>query len=208
MEKYLYQSYLPNLLLQVEIECKGQPVGPTLTLHSLADIWLQHRPSQRTQAVLGASAQEFVMVLHFHCKAPIHWISPPVSRWSWVRKPFLWLPQPRWWLKNSLPLNIITTNTSRELLCFLRTAFVFILGSNVDEIIVLSLRVFWKQHCYIYSYLFEGTIFQPLCFTSWFCLLRWNLCISWCWKYDNHAWFLDLRMQLKFFLLPPAHCIH
>lgn len=44
----------------------GQPVIPTLQLHNLVDLWLQTTSTpQRIQASVGASAKEFVMVLHY-----------------------------------------------------------------------------------------------------------------------------------------------
>lgn len=53
---------------QIEIQCQGQRVDPKLPLHSLADIWLQHRPTSKAHASLGASAKDFVMVLNYKYK--------------------------------------------------------------------------------------------------------------------------------------------
>lgn len=49
----------------------GQPVVPTLQLHSLVELWLQTvSPSERVSVTIGSSAKEFVMVLGYAGKVP------------------------------------------------------------------------------------------------------------------------------------------
>jgi len=56
---------------QVEITCMGEPVIPTLQLHSLVDLWLETTSKhQRVAASIGSSAKEFVMVLVYSRKLP------------------------------------------------------------------------------------------------------------------------------------------
>jgi E3 ubiquitin-protein ligase DRIP len=56
---------------EVEITCMGEPVIPTLQLHSLVDLWLETTSKhQRVAASIGSSAKEFVMVLVYSRKLP------------------------------------------------------------------------------------------------------------------------------------------
>ncbi|KAF2565417.1 hypothetical protein F2Q68_00027726 [Brassica cretica] len=57
---------------KVEIRCMGEPVIPTLQLHSLVELWLQTTTSkhERVTASIGSSAKEFVMVLVYARKLP------------------------------------------------------------------------------------------------------------------------------------------
>jgi len=49
----------------------GEPVIPTLQLHSLVDLWLETTSKhQRVAASIGSSAKEFVMVLVYSRKLP------------------------------------------------------------------------------------------------------------------------------------------
>ncbi|KAI3911737.1 hypothetical protein MKX01_029498 [Papaver californicum] len=68
------QKYLANKLhltseAEVEIQCCGQPIVPTLQLHNLVDLWLQTAmTSDRVSALVGASANDFVMILVYSRK--------------------------------------------------------------------------------------------------------------------------------------------
>lgn len=48
----------------------GQLIVPTLQLNSLVDMWLQTTSSERVPAIVGSSANDFVMVLAYARKVP------------------------------------------------------------------------------------------------------------------------------------------
>ncbi|ESQ51616.1 hypothetical protein EUTSA_v10016711mg [Eutrema salsugineum] len=64
IQKYLMRKLDLKSETEVEIRCMGEPVIPTLQLHSLVELWLQTTSKhQRVAASIGSSAKEFVMVL-------------------------------------------------------------------------------------------------------------------------------------------------
>lgn len=68
LQKYLVKKLNLASETQVEIECRGELVSPTLSLHDLTEHWLGHGPPQRVQASVGTSAKQFVMVLTYRLK--------------------------------------------------------------------------------------------------------------------------------------------
>ncbi|MCD7450742.1 E3 ubiquitin protein ligase drip2, partial [Datura stramonium] len=54
----------------VEIRYMGQLIVPTLQLNTLVDMWLQTTTSERVSAIIGSSANDFVMVLAYARKVP------------------------------------------------------------------------------------------------------------------------------------------
>ncbi|XP_020580109.1 E3 ubiquitin protein ligase DRIP2-like isoform X2 [Phalaenopsis equestris] len=65
LQKYLVKKLNLASEAEVEIACQGELVSPTLSLYDLTEQWLRHGPSQRVQALVGASAKDFVMVLTY-----------------------------------------------------------------------------------------------------------------------------------------------
>ncbi|EOA26370.1 hypothetical protein CARUB_v10023287mg [Capsella rubella] len=71
VQKYLMKKLDLKSENEVEITCMGEPVLPTLQLHSLVELWLETTPKeQRVTASVGSSAKEFVMVLVYSRKLP------------------------------------------------------------------------------------------------------------------------------------------
>ncbi|KAJ0260014.1 E3 ubiquitin protein ligase DRIP2 [Hirschfeldia incana] len=72
IQKYLMRKLDLKSETEVEIRCMGEPVIPTLQLHSLVELWLQTTTSkhERVAASIGSSAKEFVMVLVYARKLP------------------------------------------------------------------------------------------------------------------------------------------
>ncbi|TVU46065.1 hypothetical protein EJB05_05583 [Eragrostis curvula] len=71
IQKYLMQKLSLPSESEVEIKCCEQPVNPTQPLCKLVELWLKGRSAQTTQATIGSSAKEFVMVLTYgRPKAP------------------------------------------------------------------------------------------------------------------------------------------
>ncbi|CAF2285721.1 BnaA04g17680D [Brassica napus] len=72
IQKYLMRKLDLKSETEVEIRCMGEPVIPTLQLHSLVELWLQTTTSkhERVTASIGSSAKEFVMVLVYARKLP------------------------------------------------------------------------------------------------------------------------------------------
>uniref|UniRef100_A0A1J3J689 E3 ubiquitin protein ligase DRIP2 n=1 Tax=Noccaea caerulescens TaxID=107243 RepID=A0A1J3J689_NOCCA len=71
IQKYLMRKLDLKSETEVEISCMGEPVIPTLQLHSLVELWLQTTSKhQRVAASIGSSAKEFVMVLVYARKVP------------------------------------------------------------------------------------------------------------------------------------------
>ncbi|KAJ4903285.1 E3 ubiquitin protein ligase DRIP2 [Raphanus sativus] len=72
IQKYLMRKLDLKSETEVEIRCMGEPVIPTLQLHSLVELWLQTITSkhERVTASIGSSAKEFVMVLVYARKLP------------------------------------------------------------------------------------------------------------------------------------------
>ncbi|XP_072989982.1 E3 ubiquitin protein ligase DRIP2-like [Typha latifolia] len=50
---------------EVEIVCQGQLMNPTMTLHSLVDLWLRTESTHKIQASVGTSGKDFIMVLTY-----------------------------------------------------------------------------------------------------------------------------------------------
>ncbi|CAN8247510.1 unnamed protein product [Cochlearia groenlandica] len=71
IQKYLVTKLDLKSENEVEIRCMGEPVIPTLQLHSLVELWLQTTSKhERVTASIGSSAKEFVMVLVYARKLP------------------------------------------------------------------------------------------------------------------------------------------
>ncbi|TVT98864.1 hypothetical protein EJB05_55802, partial [Eragrostis curvula] len=71
IQKYLMQKLSLPSESEVEIKCCEQPVNPTQPLCKLVELWLKGRSAPTTQATIGSSAKEFVMVLTYgRPKAP------------------------------------------------------------------------------------------------------------------------------------------
>ncbi|XP_010510330.1 PREDICTED: E3 ubiquitin protein ligase DRIP2 isoform X1 [Camelina sativa] len=71
IQKYLMKKLDLKSETEVEIKCMGEPVLPTLQLHSLVDLWLETTSKhERVAASVGSSAKEFVMVLVYGRKLP------------------------------------------------------------------------------------------------------------------------------------------
>ncbi|KAJ3673323.1 hypothetical protein LUZ60_006697 [Juncus effusus] len=69
IQKYITQKL--NLISEEEVEivCRGQPVGPTTSLHGLVDLWLRSETSNhRTHTMVGTPAKDFIMVLAYRHK--------------------------------------------------------------------------------------------------------------------------------------------
>ncbi|XP_010557169.1 PREDICTED: E3 ubiquitin protein ligase DRIP2 isoform X2 [Tarenaya hassleriana] len=72
IQKYLMRKLDLESETEVEIRCMGEPVIPTLQLHSLMDLWLQTSSKhKRVAASIGSSAKDFVMVLVYARKIPV-----------------------------------------------------------------------------------------------------------------------------------------
>lgn len=65
IQKYLMQKLSLPSESEVEINCCGQLVNPTQPLRNLVELWVRGRSTQTTQAMIGSSAEEFVMVLTY-----------------------------------------------------------------------------------------------------------------------------------------------
>ncbi|CAL1356990.1 unnamed protein product [Linum trigynum] len=66
IHKYLKRKLDLHSEEEIEIKCMGQPVLPTLQLRNLVDQWIQKEStSERSEARVGLSAKEFVMVLAY-----------------------------------------------------------------------------------------------------------------------------------------------
>ncbi|KAK4351682.1 hypothetical protein RND71_030995 [Anisodus tanguticus] len=70
IQKYLMRKLNLSSEDEVEIRYMGQLIVPTLQLNSLVDMWLQTTTSERVPAVIGSSANDFVMVLAYARKVP------------------------------------------------------------------------------------------------------------------------------------------
>ncbi|XP_058737972.1 E3 ubiquitin protein ligase DRIP2-like [Vicia villosa] len=72
IQKYLMKKLDLTSETEIEIKCMGQPVLPTLKLHSLVELWLDSTASasDRIPAIIGSSAKDFVMVLAYARKTP------------------------------------------------------------------------------------------------------------------------------------------
>ncbi|CAL5193710.1 unnamed protein product [Lathyrus oleraceus] len=72
IQKYLMKKLDLTSETEIEIKCMGQPVLPTLKLHSLVELWLDSAASasDRIPAIIGSSAKDFVMVLAYARKTP------------------------------------------------------------------------------------------------------------------------------------------
>ncbi|XP_010522029.1 PREDICTED: E3 ubiquitin protein ligase DRIP2-like [Tarenaya hassleriana] len=71
IQKYLVRKLDLESETEVEIRCMGEPVIPTLQLHSLVDLWLETSSKhRRVAASVGSSAKDFVMVLVYARKLP------------------------------------------------------------------------------------------------------------------------------------------
>ncbi|KAL1187995.1 E3 ubiquitin protein ligase DRIP2 [Cardamine amara subsp. amara] len=71
IQKYLMRKLDLKSETEVEIKCMGEPVIPTLQLHSLVELWLETTSKhQRVAASVGSSAKDFVMVLVYSRKLP------------------------------------------------------------------------------------------------------------------------------------------
>ncbi|XP_078159765.1 DREB2A-interacting protein 2 isoform X1 [Carex rostrata] len=71
IQKYIMMKLSLNTEEEVEIVCRGQPVGPTMTLHDLVDLWLRSETSHRTLASVGSPAKDFIMVLAYRHRPPL-----------------------------------------------------------------------------------------------------------------------------------------
>ncbi|KAJ4753483.1 Polycomb group RING finger protein 1 [Rhynchospora pubera] len=65
IQKYIMTKLSLTTEEEVEIVCRGQPVGPTMTLHDLVDLWLRSETSNRTLVSVGSPAKDFIMVLAY-----------------------------------------------------------------------------------------------------------------------------------------------
>ncbi|XP_039062796.1 E3 ubiquitin protein ligase DRIP2-like isoform X2 [Hibiscus syriacus] len=64
--KYLVKKLDLTSEAEVEIMCQGQPVVPSLQLHSLVDYWFRTASTaKKIPATVGSSAKDFVMVLSY-----------------------------------------------------------------------------------------------------------------------------------------------
>ncbi|KAL3365022.1 hypothetical protein AABB24_010262 [Solanum stoloniferum] len=70
IQKYLMKKLNLSSEDEVEIRYMGQLIVPTLQLNSLVDMWLQSTTSERVPAIVGSSANDFVMVLAYARKVP------------------------------------------------------------------------------------------------------------------------------------------
>ncbi|CAN4113679.1 unnamed protein product [Withania somnifera] len=70
IQKYLMRKLKLSSEDEVEIRYMGQLIVPTLRLNSLIDMWLQTTTSERVPAIVGSSANDFVMVLAYARKVP------------------------------------------------------------------------------------------------------------------------------------------
>ncbi|XP_011621599.1 E3 ubiquitin protein ligase DRIP2 isoform X2 [Amborella trichopoda] len=70
IKKYLVKKLDLKNESEVELTCRGQPVVPSLALHSLVDLWLRSGGGQlRAPPSPGASAKDFMMVLVYSRKS-------------------------------------------------------------------------------------------------------------------------------------------
>ncbi|KAE8729658.1 DREB2A-interacting protein 2 isoform 3 [Hibiscus syriacus] len=65
IQKYLVKKLDLTSEAEVEIMCQGQPVVPSLQLHSLVDYWFRTASTAKIPATVGSSAKDFVMVLSY-----------------------------------------------------------------------------------------------------------------------------------------------
>ncbi|KAM3356486.1 putative E3 ubiquitin protein ligase DRIPH isoform X1 [Capsicum galapagoense] len=63
--KYLAKTLNLQSEDEVEVRLLGMPIRPNLPLHHLADLWLHAAPTAEKTVKVGASAEEFVMVLRY-----------------------------------------------------------------------------------------------------------------------------------------------
>ncbi|KAF3789022.1 E3 ubiquitin protein ligase [Nymphaea thermarum] len=72
IKKYLVKKLDLKSEAEVEISCCGQPVLPSLAMHSLVDLWLRKSStSKRVAAASGSSAKDLVMVLAYARKSSV-----------------------------------------------------------------------------------------------------------------------------------------
>ncbi|XP_068634294.1 E3 ubiquitin protein ligase DRIP2-like isoform X3 [Aristolochia californica] len=71
IQKYLMQKLDLTSEVEVELSCRGERVVPSMTLHTVIELWLRASTSQRVAAAVGTSAKEFVMVLSYSRKSPV-----------------------------------------------------------------------------------------------------------------------------------------
>ncbi|KAK3031685.1 hypothetical protein RJ639_035053 [Escallonia herrerae] len=73
IQKYLRRKLDLASEDEIEIKCMGQSVVPSWRLNNLVELWLQTTStSQRVPARIGSSAKEFVLVLAYARKVPVH----------------------------------------------------------------------------------------------------------------------------------------
>ncbi|WVZ60874.1 hypothetical protein U9M48_010836 [Paspalum notatum var. saurae] len=65
IQKYLAQKLNLSSESEVQILCGGKPVSPGITLHDLADCWLEKRPKGRVRSSVGTPATEFVLTVFY-----------------------------------------------------------------------------------------------------------------------------------------------
>jgi hypothetical protein len=76
-----------DVCFQVELMCNGKTVDPTITLHDLADSWLDRGPKGRVRSAEGAPATGFITTVFYsrpELPAPV---APPKSHNGWLRAP-------------------------------------------------------------------------------------------------------------------------
>jgi E3 ubiquitin-protein ligase DRIP len=62
---FSFRLVTTEVCLQVEILCGGKPVSPGITLHDLADYWIDKRPKGRVRSSVGTPAAEFVLKVFY-----------------------------------------------------------------------------------------------------------------------------------------------
>ncbi|KAE8721976.1 putative prefoldin subunit 4-like [Hibiscus syriacus] len=66
IQKYVVKKLDLTSEAEVEIMCQGQPVVPSLQLHSLVDYWFRTASTaKKIPATVGSSSKDFVMVLSY-----------------------------------------------------------------------------------------------------------------------------------------------
>ncbi|TVU44571.1 hypothetical protein EJB05_04016 [Eragrostis curvula] len=65
IQKYLVQKLSLSSEAEVELLCGGKPVNPGMTLHDLADSWLDKGPKGRVRWSVGSPATGFVATLFY-----------------------------------------------------------------------------------------------------------------------------------------------
>ncbi|XP_062212694.1 E3 ubiquitin protein ligase DRIP2-like isoform X2 [Phragmites australis] len=70
IQKYLVQKLNLSSEAEVELLCGGKPVSPGMTLHDLADCWLDKGPKGRVRSSVGTPATGFVATVFYGRPAP------------------------------------------------------------------------------------------------------------------------------------------